>query len=408
MTGVFFHVQHLLGIGHVRRAALIVRALADAGARVTVAFGGFGDTAAEFAGATVVRLPPARAADSRFSALAGESGTPVDDAWKAARRDALLAAASAGRWDALVTETFPFGRNQLRFELEPLLDWAYGLPVRPRIFASVRDILVAKPDAGRRQRMVATAARWYDAVLVHGDPALVPLTATLPEAAALGDRVRYTGYVAPPDDAPLPPGDDGRGEIVVSVGGGAAGAPLLCAAVEAAQAVPAHPWRILVGPDTPGDAVRRVAAAARPGCVVEPARADFPGLLRRCALSVSQAGYNTMMDVLAAGCRAVVVPFSAGAETEQPLRARLFAERGLAVVLDEAALSPAALAAAVTRALAAPGPAPLQVRRDGAAASARIILGRNGGPPPGGAMFDGSPDGPGSYNARPLPPGDHP
>ena len=44
MTGarVFFYVQHLLGIGHLRRAATIARALTGAGLDVTVVSGGSG------------------------------------------------------------------------------------------------------------------------------------------------------------------------------------------------------------------------------------------------------------------------------------------------------------------------------------------------------------------------------
>jgi len=49
----------------------------------------------------------------------------------------------------------------------------------------------------------------------------------------------------------------------------------------------------------------------------------------------------------------VLVPFAAGGEREQTLRAERLAERGLAVALAEASLEPAALAAAMARALAA-------------------------------------------------------
>ncbi len=376
MTAVFFYVQHLLGIGHVRRSALIVRALADAGADVSVVYGGFPDTAADFGAAHVIQLPPARSADIRFSAMVGETGAAIDDAWKAARADALTRAFDARPWDVLVTETYPFGRNQFRFELQPLLQRTRDLDRPTRNVASVRDILVAKSDAGRRRRMVDTAARWYDLVLVHGDPDILPLTATLPEAAELGGRLQYTGYVTPSADGPEPPEHEGHGDVVVSVGGGAAGASLLAAAMAAQRsgAVPERHWRLLCGPDTPRDLVDRLHAESGDGVTVEPARPDFAGLLRRCAVSVSQAGYNTVMDLLAAGCRSVLVPFSAGGETEQSLRADLLAARGLATVVPEQDLTPATLVAAVNQALEGSAPPPLTYRHDGAAESARWIM----------------------------------
>ena len=37
---VLFHVQHLLGIGHLRRAEILAEAMAAEGLEVTVAYGG--------------------------------------------------------------------------------------------------------------------------------------------------------------------------------------------------------------------------------------------------------------------------------------------------------------------------------------------------------------------------------
>ena len=88
---------------------------------------------------------------------------------------------------------------------------------------------------------------------------------------------------------------------------------------------------------------------------------------------MSQAGYNTVMETLSARARAVVVPFAGGGETEQALRARLLAERGLLEVVEEEALRPASLAAAIERAARRPRPAAGAVDLGGAAASARLL-----------------------------------
>ena len=45
-------------------------------------------------------------------------------------------------------------------------------------------------------------------------------------------------------------------------------------------------------------------------------------LLAGAGVSISQAGYNTLMEVVQARARAVAVPFAGGNETEQTLRAR--------------------------------------------------------------------------------------
>jgi predicted glycosyltransferase len=113
--------------------------------------------------------------------------------------------------------------------------------------------------------------------------------------------------------------------------------------------------------------------AAPTGVVVEPARPDFVQLIANCRLSISQAGYNTLMELIAVGASAVVVPFAQAAETEQTLRAELLAKQGLVEIVREDALDPSALAVAIDRALA-------RARRDrpavdlaGLATSVRLI-----------------------------------
>ncbi|CAO3414564.1 glycosyltransferase family protein [Azospirillum argentinense] len=371
---VLFHVQHLLGIGHDRRAALITRGLAEAGVAVTVLRGGHPVPGIDYGPAVeIVQLPPARAADSSFKTLLDENDRPIDDAWRARRRATVLEVHERVRPDALLVESFPFGRRAFRFELLPLLEAAKaGGAVTA---ASVRDILVTKAKPERLEETVSTVERLFDHVLVHGDPELIPFAATFPAAARIADRIRYTGYVAAPQGGAAT-GADGTGEVIVSVGGGAVGLPLLRAALAVrASTLPGldAPWRLLAGPDVPEAEFRALAAAAPPGTIVERARPDFPALLRRCRLSISQAGYNTVLDVLQAGCRAVVVPFAAGSETEQATRAHLLEERGRLAVVDEATLTPDTLAAGIAKALALPPPPAIPLRLDGAATTARLL-----------------------------------
>jgi predicted glycosyltransferase len=172
---------------------------------------------------------------------------------------------------------------------------------------------------------------------------------------------------------PAPPAGEGDNEIVVSAGGGAAGGKIVETALAAAASLPqVGRWRILVGANAEPRLLHNLRARAPSWVVVEPARRDFRGLLARCAVSVSQAGYNTVVDVLAAGARSVLIPFASGRETEQTLRAECLAQRGLAQVLPETALTPDRLAAFVAEGLA--GPRPLsEVKIDGEAETERIL-----------------------------------
>ena len=365
---VLFHVQHLLGIGHLTRAATLARGLAEEGVEVTVASGGEPVTGVDFGRATLVQLPPARVADRRFKHLLDAHGNPAGDAWKAARRGRLLALYEEVEPDIVLTELFPFGRRQLRFELLPLLDRCAADRARtgrPRIACSVRDILVESPKPERTREMLDLVRRYYDRVLVHGDPRFVSLGATFPHAREIADRIAYTGYVvARPEGPPAGPQrrrGEGGGDVIVSAGGGAVGGRLLEAALAARPrtSLAAAGWRLLAGANLPESDFRSLAERAPAGVTVERFRPDFGALLRRARLSVSQGGYNTLMEVLDAGLRAVVVPYAGGLETEQTLRADLLAARGLIEVVSEDELGGESLAAAVDRALARPAPAGL-------------------------------------------------
>jgi predicted glycosyltransferase len=111
----------------------------------------------------------------------------------------------------------------------------------------------------------------------------------------------------------------------------------------------------------------------RPAVVVEAYRPDLAAHLGGAALSVSQAGYNTVLELVAQRVRAVVVPFE-GSGDEQPLRARLLAERGLLDVLPAAELTPSRLATAMDDALGRSGfPASARLDLGGAARSVAIL-----------------------------------
>ena len=91
-------------------------------------------------------------------------------------------------------------------------------------------------------------------------------------------------------------------------------------------------------------------------------------------LSISQAGYNTVSDVLQASCRALLVPFTSGGETEQLARARRLEEMGLATVVLENELSGRPLASAIEDTLSqSPHADQLSINVDGAAQTARIL-----------------------------------
>lgn len=370
---VLFYVQHLLGIGHLRRAAVLARALAAGGFDVLLVSGGAPvsrDVGLDIGGARWHQLPPVRARDEGLRELARLDGTPLDEAFRVERTRELLGLLAAEAPQVVITEQFPFGRTQLRFELVPLIAAAQAMQPRPLIVASVRDVVRRSVSPERVAETVETFSA-FDAALIHADPGLVSFDRSFAGWGQVKSRAVYTGYVVEADLAHDAGPDTGKNEVIVSVGGGAVGAPLLRAAVAARSKTPLadRTWRLLVGANLPA-AGQAGLAGRSDGIVIEPARADFTTLLRNATLSISQAGYNTVVETLCCADRAVLVPFGTARETEQSDRALALADRGLVGVVPSEALSPDSLAAAVTRTLAGPSLrsfAPCDVR--GAAAT---------------------------------------
>lgn len=352
-----FYAQHLLGIGHLKRASLLARGMARAGLDVSVVLGGREVAGVDFEGCARILLPAVHATDATFRTLLDEDNQPIDDAWRDRRAARLMFEYESLHPEILIVELFPFGRRMFAFELQPLLTAARARQQPPRVVCSLRDILVGKGDSERSNKAIACARACFDRILVHGDRRFVPIEASLPAMAAMKDMLKYTGYVVDAaEPSEYPPRQMGTGEVIVSVGGGAVGLPLLRAAIAAKplSRLASCTWRLVTGPNLPDEAFAELAWSKPPGVIVERWRADLPALLRNCTLSISQAGYNTVMDILRARAPAVLVPFAEEGESEQALRASLLAQRGRVVTVAAAALSPEMLAAAAERALTLP------------------------------------------------------
>lgn len=375
-----FWVQHLLGIGHVRRAQALTKALLARNVQTVVVQGGLDVPGQDYGGAKVVRLPAVRAADAEFSGLVDAHGNPASETLLEDRKNRLLALYDEIRPDILITESFPFGRRALRGELLALLEAGSAKNPKPLVISSIRDVLVAKSQRKKEQWMAETARHYYDRVIIHGDPNLIALDQTFPFVERLDNLLFYSGYIASAGQKPKAARTSPPGDIIISAGGGAVAGPLYSAALSAIEParLEAERWRFLVGPDMPVEerkiAIDR-AKAMTANVAIEPAVPDLAACLAGARLSISQAGYNTVMDILRSGIRALVVPFAAGGESEQTIRAKALAERGRLACLDESdTKSPTRFADAIRRVLSDPEPDPVALAMNGADKAADHIV----------------------------------
>jgi len=383
------YCQHVLGMGHLLRTLAILDALP--GHDRLLCAGGPEAPAAVPEGVRRVRLP-ALAMDEAFGglSLAGEALRAV----KIERQTLLWDALAAMRPDVFFVELYPFGRKAFEFELVPVLTAIREGRFGPcTVVCGLRDILVEKKDqAAYEARVIDRLQRFFDAVLVHADPALFPLSETFARVADIPVPVRYTGYVAPrraPDRTrravrrELGVADDAA-MIVVSAGGGRVGSAVPQAVLAACREQPRlsrAAVRIFAGPYAPDAAYAAMerAASALPDARVARFAPGFVDIVAAADLSVSLGGYNTVMDLLSAGTRALVAPFDQN--REQRLRAARLRERGLLGLLDPSDLAPAALAGRLLAALDSPPPSfPSAIDLTGAQTTARFLTHQRRGP----------------------------
>lgn len=338
---LLFYCQHSLGMGHLVRSLALAASLAERFRVVLLNGGKLPKGLVVPRGVEVVNLPPL-GLDSE-GRLVSRDGRRTAERARELRRRLIVEAYRSLRPRVVLVELFPFGRKKFAGELLPLLEEARGASTRrPLVVCSLRDILVGKRAEQQKHdaRAVQTANRYFDAVLVHSDPAFARLEESLGSYDALDVPVHHTGFVLPSHEPAKNHTTRVERQILVSAGGGLVGEPLFRAAVDAYTLLRESEdvtMKIVTGPFLPEGAWRSLRESARRvrGLSVRRFVHDLCAEMRGSAASVSQCGYNTALDVLRACVPALVVPFADGGEDEQLKRARRLERLGALRVAEQ-------------------------------------------------------------------------
>lgn len=320
---LMFYCQHILGIGHLVRSLEIVCGLTP---EFQVCFVNGGAKIKNFQppkGIQIINIP-AIETDSEFQEL-----KPVDrslslEQVQEIRREKLLNIFAKFQPDILMVELFPFGRRRFSFELIPLLEKAKAAGTK--IVSSLRDIVVTKQDRQRHEEKICRLMnKYFDLLLIHGDPKLVKLEESFSRIQDLNCSVYYTGYVTQKLSEsnqinvknPL---------ILVSVGGGRFGHDLLECIVKTApileEKIP-HYIQMFTGPFIPEEVFERLQnlAVGKNNIAIDLYTPDLLSYMQQADLSISMSGYNTTMNVLNTGIKAMMMAFRGNGDREQELRA---------------------------------------------------------------------------------------
>ncbi len=352
VSRVLFYCQSSLGIGHMVRSLRIAGGL---GRHFQVHFLNGGERLAELAvpdGIELIQLP-AITTDAEFTRL--ESMTPglgLEESFDR-RRAMLLEACERLAPDILLVELYPFGRGQFSTELKPLLKLARRQGTK--VACSLRDILVARRDPEAYERKVVDRMnQFFDLLLVHSDPAFQRLDATFSRLGEIRAPVRYTGYVVP-EVSSRP--ERREPHIIASIGGGRFGHELAEAVVRAAPLLAGripHRISLYTGPFCPDNVAAHLGelAAGQDNIEVQRFTPDLHAKLQTAALSISMGGYNTTMNILATGVRALMMGCTNNGGMDQVERIQKLERLGVVSAIHPADLEPAAFADRVIQCLA--------------------------------------------------------
>jgi predicted glycosyltransferase len=341
MKKVMFYCQHILGMGHLIRSVEIVRGLIP---DFQICFVNGGQVIKEFEfprEIEVINIPAVKT-DSEFTQL-----TPVDDSLtmselETIRTKMLLDVCDRFQPDILIIELFPFGRRRFSFELIPLMEKAKAMGTK--IVSSVRDIVVTKQDQQRHEEKVCRLInKYFDMLLIHGDPNFVKLNLSFSRIDDLNCPVHYTGYVVQP--VPKPQKIDNKPLILVSVGGGRFGHDLLECVAHTAPILKTkipHHLQVFTGPFCPDNVLQKLQAITKEqdNITVNCYTSNLLNYMQQADLSIGMSGYNTTMNILSTGVKAMMMAFQGNNDKEQETRLKKLDNLGRVKMIQPEDLQP--------------------------------------------------------------------
>jgi predicted glycosyltransferase len=341
MKKVMFYCQHILGMGHLIRSVEIVRGLIP---DFKICFINGGQVIPEFEFPPEIEVVniPAIKTDSEFTEL-----TPVDDSLtmtelETIRTNVLLSVCDRFQPDILIIELFPFGRRRFSFELIPLMEKAKTMGTK--IVSSVRDIVVTKQEQQRHEEKVCRLInKYFDMLLIHGDPNFIKLNLSFSRIDDLNCPVHYTGYVVQPIPQPQP--INKQPLILVSVGGGRFGHDLLeCVANTAPilkDKIPHH-LQVFTGAFSPDKVLVKLQQITKnlDNITVERYTPNLLNYMQQADLSIGMSGYNTTMNILSTGVKAMMMAFQGNNDKEQETRLKKLDSLGRVKMIQPQDLQP--------------------------------------------------------------------
>lgn len=347
MQKIMFYCQYLSGIGHLVRSTEIVRSLVK---DFQVYFINGGPPIQGFEmppQVELIELPALWLENGEFTVAGGAN---VEDI-KEIRKSQLITIFDRVQPDCLITEFFPFGRHKLLFELLPLVEHIKSVKPDTKIVCSLRDVIGKVSYPQEEETICFLMNEYFDLLLFHSDANFQTFAETFPRHQDIECVIAHTGFIAQSpqktyDDVQVWGENPETAKILVSIGGGRIGYKLLEVVVEASILLAKsinHKVQIFTGPFFPEEKFLKLQQTAlnRGNIKISRYTSQFIDYMLTADISISLSGYNTTMNILTTGVRAIVVPLSHDSQDkEQLVRTQKLEKLGIVEVIHPDNLNP--------------------------------------------------------------------
>lgn len=370
---VAIYTHDTFGLGHVRRCLHIARALAKKEPDVAIlmitgspALHAFKNMPANM---DVIKIPTVVKTGCKES---HPSHLPLSVKEVTKFRSHLVKhALGAFQPDVFLVDNFPLGSRK---ELLPALELLESMPCRTIL--GLRDIL-DKPEVvqanWREKNIYSILDQYYDHIIVYGHPEILNIKKAYALPENISEKMHYCGYVTDP----VPPSAISeqklkemgliRPFVLVTVGGGGDGLPIIKAFLEAMPDIPSISALVVTGPlmgRSDRAEVEKLAERSQ-RVILQDFLVDLPRYIAAADIVVTMGGYNTISEILLLRKKVIVIPRNwcygehaskenSVMEYEQLIRAQALERMGLADLIQPEQLEPSLLANKIENLLSQP------------------------------------------------------
>lgn len=330
-----FYNQHLSGTGHFIRTLEIARTLAANQEVYMIDGGRIVPRPESKAHVKFIELPRiVRKNDALAGIENNDSITTIMDK----RKKLLQQSIDDIEPDIIIIEHFPFSKWVLHDEIIFMIKHIKKQNIHAKVICSVRDIVnntCDEPKTNKELLITTTLQKHFDYLMVHSDIDFIKLDDHIPWIKKVNVPIHYTGYVSEKithNNSIIEKNEKSK-NIIISMGGNGSHKTIqhcINAWQSSDMKEIASIYKLIIF--LPINFDQHNIDIISDSIQILPFSTSFLSMLHNAALSISEAGYNTCMNILETKTSALLIPNST--MSDQLPRAKIFHKHGFVSMLN--------------------------------------------------------------------------